>query len=253
MPKGVYERSEVQKQRLRSLWNGEKHALGYKFTPEQIKARYSHPVWRSQEFRDKISKVSKGHPVSPETRAKISKGHAGKTYGPRGPLSDSHKLAISIANRRPEAQAKRIAAVKSEAVREKIRAARARQVLPVKDSKPEVIVQEYLTSRGIAFEKHKTLAILEGSVRRHQFDLMLSQFNLVIEVDGCFWHGCDSCGLKSPMNGKNKERDTRIDSAIRLTEWTIARIWEHDVNDRNFSSIDIVLNNKQHKENQQHG
>ena len=73
----------------------------------------------------------------------------------------------------------------SEETKEKIRKARMRQVLPVKDTSIEVKVQNWLTRAGIGYEKHK---MFQAGGKLHRVDLFLPDLNLAIECDGEYWH-----------------------------------------------------------------
>lgn len=70
-------------------------------------------------------------------------------------------------------------------------------------------------------------------------DLFFPAHNLVIFVDGCFWHGCPKCGHVPRTNTKfwgtkiarNKERDRLNVRAIRKAGMKVMRIWEHSLAD----------------------
>lgn len=92
----------------------------------------------------------------------------------------------------------------------KIKINRARQILPLKDTLPERMVQEELTKRGIAFEKHKPI---DG-----QPDVFIEP-NICVFVDGDYWH-----------NRPEAIRRDKITSAIlRRKGYRVFRIWEKDI------------------------
>ena len=66
----------------------------------------------------------------------------------------------------------------------KIKEARAKQILPLEDTRPEVIMQNYLKNLNIEFIPHKYMNILHG----YQCDIFIPSKNLVIECDGDFIH-----------------------------------------------------------------
>jgi DNA mismatch endonuclease, patch repair protein len=53
-------------------------------------------------------------------------------------------------------------------------------------------------------------------------------------VDGCFWHGCPRCKRIPTSNmafwnsriGGNRERDARVNRALRRDGWLVLRVWE---------------------------
>src|SRR3989338_1148177 len=60
---------------------------------------------------------------------------------------------------------------------------------------------------------------------------------IVVFVDGCFWHGCPKhCSM--PANNRefwekkltaNKERDRLVTQTLRKQGWRVIRVWEHDL------------------------
>lgn len=68
-------------------------------------------------------------------------------------------------------------------------------------------------------------------------DFIFPKQKVAVFVDGCFWHGCKKCGLKSKSNTeywgnkiiRNKKRDDIVKRELRKSGWTAIRIWEHDL------------------------
>lgn len=68
-------------------------------------------------------------------------------------------------------------------------------------------------------------------------DFVFSRFRVVVFVDGCYWHGCKKCMLKSKSNtmywgpkiSGNAKRDRRNSRLLRADGWCVIRIWEHDL------------------------
>src|SRR5947207_2986434 len=63
---------------------------------------------------------------------------------------------------------------------------------------------------------------------------------VVVFLDGCFWHGCRKCALRSKSNieywspkiAGNAARDRRISAKLRSAGWTVFRVWEHQIKHR---------------------
>ena len=55
-----------------------------------------------------------------------------------------------------------------------------------KDTKPELLVRKYLHSKGLRFRLHDSK--LPGKP-----DIVLSKYNTVVQVNGCFWHKHEGC------------------------------------------------------------
>jgi DNA mismatch endonuclease (patch repair protein) len=70
--------------------------------------------------------------------------------------------------------------------------------------------------------------------RRH--DIVFSRAKVVVEVRGCYWHGCPEHGTTPKSNAAwwseklatNRRRDD--DTRRRLNEegWLIVEVWEHE-------------------------
>jgi DNA mismatch endonuclease Vsr len=74
--------------------------------------------------------------------------------------------------------------------------------------------------------------LIEGSP-----DFVFPKERLVIFVDGCFWHGCPK-HCRFPKSNeeywvtkidKNKKRDYKVTKELRGKNWTVIRIWEHEL------------------------
>lgn len=71
-------------------------------------------------------------------------------------------------------------------------------------------------------------------------DFIFQEVRLAVFVDGCFWH---QCPLHSTLPENNREfwdtklhgnvaRDKLSTRLLRLSGWSVLRIWEHDIVDR---------------------
>ena len=137
-----------------------------------------HKITRTEENKEKISKSLMGHEISDETKKKISETLTGRK------LTEEHKKNIGIAS------AKRTY-IRSDEYKEKLRIARAKQKIPFKDTLPERIIQILLFDNNIAFEKHKIIKnLLSEKYKFHQFDIVIPNLNIIIEIQGCYFHGC---------------------------------------------------------------
>lgn len=68
----------------------------------------------------------------------------------------------------------------------------------------------------------------EYKVGYFSIDEALPIRKVAIEVDGCYWHGCDVCGFE----GKKSARisDKRKDTYLSNKGWKVIRIKEHEIN-----------------------
>ncbi|MFA5036596.1 MAG: DUF559 domain-containing protein [Candidatus Izemoplasmatales bacterium] len=88
-----------------------------------------------------------------------------------------------------------------------------------KESGIEKLVRVELTRRKISFEQEYPLRI--GRRRWcYYLDFYLPQWNLVIEVDGTYWH----------RTSKEKQRDARKDKRLAKLGLKVKRLTEVEVN-----------------------
>lgn len=68
-------------------------------------------------------------------------------------------------------------------------------------------------------------------------DFVFRGVKVALFVDGCFWHGCPRCYAPPRTNAKfwrskvegNRERDRRVNRALRADGWRVIRVWEHSL------------------------
>ncbi len=101
-----------------------------------------------------------------------------------------------------------------------------------RDTKPEIRLRKYLSGCGL--RGYRLNSKLPGKP-----DIVFSRQRVAVFIDGCFWHGCPSCGDgRAPLsntdywNAKraaNQARDQRRTRELEQTGWTVLRMWEHEV------------------------
>ena len=195
-----------------------------------MKAKRHH----SPEHRAKISAALKGRIFSPETHTKMSAGQKGMR---RSPQTAAHRAKISAALKgriaSPEARARMSAAQRKPETYAKLLARRSQQVTPLKDTKPEVAVQTLLRDCGIEFAKHRHIPGLN-----HQWDIKIESKKTLIEVDGCYWHGCQICKLPK---ARIKQSDIPCTAFAVAAGWTVIRIRECEIKAGDFSKLKNML------------
>ena len=136
---------------------------------------------------------------------KFKKGQIGWNKGKT--FSDKHKERMSMAQKGHEV---------SEVTRKKIRIARATQIVPVKDTKIEVKIQDYLKKLGVDFFTHQYIKDIKHS---YQCDVFIPSINLVIECDGDYWH-------KYPVG---KDIDHVRTKELIEKGFKVLRLWEREI------------------------
>ncbi|MGH8994916.1 MAG: very short patch repair endonuclease [Acidimicrobiales bacterium] len=99
------------------------------------------------------------------------------------------------------------------------------------DTAPELALRKELHRRGMRYRVH--VPVFD---RRRRHDIVFTKARVVVEVRGCFWHGCPEHGTSPKANAAwwadkleaNRRRD--IDTAHRLSEagWKLVEVWEHE-------------------------
>jgi len=169
----------------------------------------------SEEHKQKIGDKNRGHKNSEEARNKISIANKGKvrTEEVRKKISESRKELFK--------EGKNIHGFEkgykmSEEHKNKIIKARAKQILPLKDTKIEVKIQSFLKQLGIDFLTHQYPNIEHN----YQCDILIPSMNLVIECDGNYWH-------KYPIGNDLDHIRTK---ELLEKGFKVLRLWEFEIN-----------------------
>jgi len=80
--------------------------------------------------------------------------------------------------------------------------------------------------------------VTEHEVRWYSIDEARPDLKLAVEVDGCYWHSCPTCGLEGPSS--IAAYDARKTSYLLNRGWTIVRLWGHDIRQRPDWCLDQV-------------
>lgn len=68
-------------------------------------------------------------------------------------------------------------------------------------------------------------------------DFYFEKSNLVVFIDGCFWHNCPKCGHIPKNNNNfwkkkldlNKNRDKKVTKELEKKGFIVIRFWEHEI------------------------
>lgn len=105
------------------------------------------------------------------------------------------------------------------------------KIFPIKDTKIEVKIQNFLKVLGIEFFTHQYIKEIEHG---YQCDILIPSINLVIECDGDYWH-------KYPIG-------TKIDK-IRTSEliekgFKVLRLWESEINSMDLNKFKLLIESR---------
>jgi DNA mismatch endonuclease (patch repair protein) len=114
-----------------------------------------------------------------------------------------------------------------------------------RDTGPEMALRRELHRRGLRYRVHRR--VLSDVRRTH--DLVFPRAGVVVEVYGCWWHGCPVHGRGTKSNAgwwadkvrANRARDA--DTATRLVAagWRLVTVWEHEDPVRAADRIEAVV------------
>lgn len=86
-------------------------------------------------------------------------------------------------------------------------------------------VYQMLDDLGIPYHK-------EHPISRIHVDIFIEP-RYCIELNGCFWHGCESCNRELDTKQKQKHLDDgRRYNFLRKKKYDVIVIWEHEVNEQ---------------------
>lgn len=79
-------------------------------------------------------------------------------------------------------------------------------------------------------------------------DIFFPSYNVVVFLDGCFWHGCPRCGHIPKSNTsywrtkieRNKERDVHKRLALREQGYEIIQYWEHELKENMSKCVNLL-------------
>ncbi len=91
------------------------------------------------------------------------------------------------------------------------------------------VISLFRTSRLSGWRRHYPL--------NGKPDFVFPQKRIVLFIDGCLWHGCPTHCRIPHTNRKywigkiaaNKRRDVAVRRRLRISGWTVFRLWEHDI------------------------
>lgn len=98
-----------------------------------------------------------------------------------------------------------------------------------KDTKPEVLVRQFLFSKGLRFRKN------DKRYPGHP-DIVLPKYKTIVFVHGCFWHLHEGCRYAvMPLSNvafwkkklyDNRARDYRNQTMLTQMGWKVIIVWE---------------------------
>ncbi len=196
------------------VWNKGKKGI-IKSHRKGLTNKEEYGIEKANEIRQKISKSVR---PSLERRKKQISETLKKKY-----ISGELKSPFS----NPKIMKKAIEKLRRPEMREHKRKLRLHQIFPLKDSKIEVKIQEYLKLLGVDFFTHHCMNIKHY----YQCDILIPSMNLVIECDGDYWHHYP-VGL---------EKDHIRTKELTEKGFKVLRLWEREINTMSVNDFEQKL------------
>lgn len=97
---------------------------------------------------------------------------------------------------------------------------------------PEVALRRELHRRGLRYRVQRRVL---PNVRRTA-DIVFGPARVVVDVRGCYWHGCAQHGTRPRANAgywelklaRNRARDADTEARLRAAGWAVVVVWEHE-------------------------
>ena len=100
-------------------------------------------------------------------------------------------------------------------------------------TRPERLLRSALTRRRLRYRLHLKIGSGPSAPRP---DIVFARQKVAVFVDGCFWHGCPSHGVRPRTNPtywnakilRNQARDQANTDLLATLGWQVIRVWEHE-------------------------
>ena len=189
---------------------------------------------KSESIREKISKARRGIPnkKTGETLKRLYKEGKLVSYmkGKKLKIESRKKISIKLKEYYQKNKHPRLGKHHSKESIEKYKEWRKTKVIPLKDTKIEVKIQDLLKQLGYDFFTHQYIKEIEHG---YQCDILIPALNLVIECDGDYW-------LKYPIG-----RDIDHIRTKELLEkgFKVLRLWEREIKVMGLEEFKIKMQN----------
>lgn len=235
-----------EKTKLKISTNSSKYWLGkHRSEDTKQKLRLSNlGKKQTKETIEKIKNSRKGYRHSELTIQKMKGHHRKISEKQKQQLRDNKERGKKISNslrgipKSPEHR-KKISEVRKQLIKE----GKIVQKMPLQDTTIELKIQNFLKQLDIPYFSHYHINIEHA----YPADFFIPSLKLVIESDGCYWHGCPNCNITPPKNINDiKIIDNQRTIEIKNKGYKIIRLWEHDIIKLNIEQFKEILDDIQH-------
>ena len=119
--------------------------------------------------------------------------------------------------------------------------------LKYKKSKTEIRVEEWLQKNNIEYNYS---VIMSNGIRNYQFDFLIKNKRILIEVQGDYWHGNPEYYNLDGADGKHKLNEIQIakinvdkekEEYAKLKNFKLIHIWESNIKKNDFTVLKELL------------
>jgi len=256
--RGKWNHTEQTKEKISNLLK-EKYKSGL----IKIRKGFRH----TEESRKKISKATMGRipwnkgkklkPLSKEIKNKISNSQK-KLFADKKYKERIRKLILDAIHSSPKRVYKKERLKKMSKITKKLwendsyrnkiikklKILRSKRVIPKKDTSIEIKIQNFLTQLHLEYYTHKYISEITHT---YQCDIFIPVQNginkkIVIECDGCYWHGCPICNLNYKENiGERIELDNIRTKELQERGFKVIRLWGHEIRKMELNNLHEIL------------
>ena len=104
-------------------------------------------------------------------------------------------------------------------------------------TRPELALESALWKNGLRYLTTEGYKSKYGITLQGHPDLIFTRKRAVLFMDGCFWHGCQTCNRASQVSEywkrkieKNIQRDQLVTHTLEKRGWRLFRVPEHSIN-----------------------
>ena len=175
----------------------------------------------SDEIKNKLSVATKGKKKTEEARKRISEGNKGKCIGRECSEETRKKISKKLKGRKYSEKTLR---KMSDAF-----ALRMQGRGSFKRTKPELELKKILEKYSIKYKSQFYLMYKKGF--KKIYDFCLPEYNILIEVDGYYWHSKNirDEDIKNERLKKVRENDKIKDKLALENNYNLIRIWEDEL------------------------
>lgn len=201
----------------------------------------------SKQTIDKIKKTMKDRGIQPKEKYIGEAWNKGKTL--HYDVWNKNKVGLQNSNKKGKTYEELYGKDNSNKYKKIIKEERAKQIFPLEDTSIEIKVKGFLEQLNIKFIQHYFIKDIRHS---YQCDFFIPKQerinkNIVLETDGCYWHGCKECNKE--LNSKQRSqiaKDNKRNKELIGKGYKVFRLFEHEIKTMDLNNFKnrFILSNR---------